>query len=192
MNGKVSRFVRFERFLTLLAKFCTLISGLCLITLVVTFGWLVFGRYVLNSTPTWVEQLALLLIVLITFLSSSVGIREHTHLSVEIVPRMLAKNIRSKLYTFISLILCGFGIVMMLEAYNLTAFNWTTEIPLLNVPEGLRTIPMVISGALLVLFSIGNILSQLVSRKADDLSDFNEIPHQNDDGTISQENPKWD
>ena len=34
-----------------------------LVVLIVTFGWLVLGRYVLNATPTWVEQLALVLIV---------------------------------------------------------------------------------------------------------------------------------
>ena len=39
----------------------TLLSGLSLVFLVVSFGWLVYGRYVLNETPTWVEQVALLL-----------------------------------------------------------------------------------------------------------------------------------
>ena len=38
------------------------ISSTALVILVVTFGWLVFGRYVLNVTPTWVEQVALLLV----------------------------------------------------------------------------------------------------------------------------------
>jgi len=179
---------KYETLLALIAKVCTFISGICLIIIVVTFGWLVFGRYVLNSTPTWVEQLALLLIVVITFLSSSVGVKERTHLSVEIVPYALPRKIRSKLYILISIIVGGFGIVMMLESYNLTAFNWSTEIPLLDVPEGLRTLPAVISGFLLFIFSLGNILHELVSDSSDVLTDFTEDPHQNDDGSISQEN----
>ncbi len=188
MGGKSKGLKRVETVLSLIAKVCTFISGICLITIVATFGWLVFGRYVLNSTPTWVEQLALLLIVVITFLSSAVGIRERTHLSVEIVPYALPQRIRSVLYIVIYIIVGGFGIVMMLESYNLTAFNWTTEIPLLDVPEGLRTLPAVISGFLLFIFSLGNILQELVSRSSDVLTDFTEDPHQNDDGSISQEN----
>ena len=57
------------------------------------FGWLVYGRYVLNATPTWVEQVSLLLVVLITFVGAAVGIREQTHLGVsyfrELCPRWL-------------------------------------------------------------------------------------------------------
>ena len=40
-----------------------------MVVLLATFGWLVFGRYVLNVTPTWVEQLALVLVGYITFLA---------------------------------------------------------------------------------------------------------------------------
>lgn len=177
-----------ERPLDLIAKICVYISGFCLITLVATFGWLVFGRYILNSTPTWVEQLALLLVVVITFLSSAVGIKERTHLSVEIVPYALPHKVRSKLYILIYLIVGAFGIVMMLEAYALTIFNWTTIIPLINVPEGLRSLPMVISGALLALFSLGNICKEISSPSSDILVDIIEDPHQSDSGSISKEN----
>ena len=38
------------------------ITGVALVVLTVIFGWLVFGRYVLNATPTWVEQVSLLLV----------------------------------------------------------------------------------------------------------------------------------
>lgn len=149
-----------DRILDIIAKICTTLSGLALVLLVVTFGWLVFGRYILNSTPTWVEQLSLLLVVLITFLSAAVGIRNKTHLSVDIVPGMLPLRYRSRLQIIINMVLGGFGIVMMVQAYHLTAFNWSTNIPLLDVPEGLRTVPMVIGGGLIFLFCVGNIFNE--------------------------------
>jgi len=37
-----------------IAAICRLLTGVSLVTLTVIFGWLVFGRYVLNATPTWV------------------------------------------------------------------------------------------------------------------------------------------
>ncbi|MEO1104572.1 MAG: hypothetical protein AAFW98_12705, partial [Pseudomonadota bacterium] len=39
------------------------LAALSLFALVPMAGWLVFGRYVLNATPTWVEQVALLLVM---------------------------------------------------------------------------------------------------------------------------------
>ena len=39
--------------LDLLSKTCIFICSVALAVLVTTFGWLVWGRYVMNVTPTW-------------------------------------------------------------------------------------------------------------------------------------------
>lgn len=176
-----------ERILHFIAKICSIISGICLITIVMTFGWLVFGRYILNATPTWVEQLALLLIVVITFFSSAVGIKEKTHLSVEIVPSAVSQSIRRKIQILISIIVGGFGFVMMIESYNLTRFNWATEIPLLGIPEGFQTLPAVISGFLLCLFSLGHIGQLLTSNDQNSPQNISDTASQKEDSLILQE-----
>ncbi len=61
------------RVLDAVASACMAIAGVMMVTLIVIFGWLVFGRYVLNDTPTWVEQTSLLLVAWITFLGAAVG-----------------------------------------------------------------------------------------------------------------------
>lgn len=62
---------RLEQVLDWVRSLCIFVSSIALVVLVTTFGWLVFGRYVLNVTPTWVEQLALLLICYIAFLGAA-------------------------------------------------------------------------------------------------------------------------
>ena len=141
-----------DRALALLAKAVAVLSGLCLVFLVVSFGWLVFGRYVLNATPTWVEQVALLLIVVITFFSTATNARSGSNLSVDILPLMLPWRWRRWLLALIDLTLAGFGGLMALKGYDLTLFAWTTKVPMINVPEGLRSLPLVACGSLLVLF----------------------------------------
>ncbi|MCA0872984.1 TRAP transporter small permease [Seohaeicola saemankumensis] len=158
-----------DRLLGWVAQICTWISGLCLVTLVATFGWLVFGRYVLNSTPTWVEQLSLLMIVTITFLSSAVGVHEKSHLSVDILPGLLPPELRRWVHVLIYATLFGFGLVMMVNAYGLVRFTWAQRIPLLDIPEGVRSIPMTVSGGLIMLFSVGNTLRALTGPLEDDL-----------------------
>lgn len=149
------------RLLQFLASACTFLSGLCLVVLVVSFGWLVFGRYVLNDTPTWIEQLSMLLIITITFLSSAAGVQERTHLSVDILPMMCRARTQSVLKIFSALVLAGFGAVMAYYAQGLMSFTWYKIIPLLNLPEGVRYIPVMISGALIVIFSLGRVFSEL-------------------------------
>ena len=61
------------------------------------YVWLVYGRYVLNDTPTWVEQVSLLLVMVITFLGAAVGVHQHSHLSV-VVFRNVSLQGRSKLF----------------------------------------------------------------------------------------------
>ena len=53
-----------ERVFDAIVWICRVIAGVALVVMTVIFGWLVFGRYVLNDTPTWVEQYALLLVML--------------------------------------------------------------------------------------------------------------------------------
>lgn len=140
---------------------CTVITGVALVVLTVIFGWLVFGRYVLNSTPTWVEQVSLLLVVLITFLGAAVGIHENTHLGVSYF-RDIAKPWLRKLCTVLShLGLAVFGYVMMVQSYDLMMFKWDTMIPLINISEGFRMLPITLCGGLVLIYSIGHLVDMV-------------------------------
>ena len=49
------------------------IIGLMMIVCVVFYQ--VFGRYVLNSSPTWAESLAIVLVLYVTLIGAAVGVR---------------------------------------------------------------------------------------------------------------------
>ena len=148
----------FDRFLDLISYIVTIVTGVALVVLTVIFGWLVFGRYVLNATPTWVEQVSLLLVVYIAFLGASVGIHKKTHLGVSVFREISPVPVQ-RIFEFAShIIMAGFGLVMIIYGYKLTVFRWTTEIPLIHVSEGLRAIPILLSGIFIVLFSIGHLI----------------------------------
>ena len=148
----------YDKFLDKLADLCTLIAGVSLVVLTVIFGWLVYGRYVLNSTPTWVEQVSLLLIMCIGFLGAAVGVHRNTHLGVSLFREISPKPIRRAFEISSYIILLVFGAVMAINSYHLVVFKWGNDIPLLNIPEGVRAIPIMICGALMFLFSVGHII----------------------------------
>ncbi len=148
----------FETLLDGLAFVCKVLTGVGLVTLTLIFSWLVFGRYVLNDTPTWVEQVSLLLVMLITFLGASVGIHESTHLGVSYFRDLVNPRVRTVFVIITDVVMAGFGLLMAIYGYELVLFKWGSLIPLLGVPEGLRAVPLAIAGGLIFLFSVGHLI----------------------------------
>lgn len=158
MNDAPQARSKFDQILDTICRISTVITGVALVVLTVIFGWLVFGRYVLNSTPTWVEQISLLLVSLIGFLGASIGVHQKTHLRVSYFGDVSPRPVR-RAFEFISHVaLTIFGAVMMVNSYKLAAFKWSTDIPLIHLPEGLRAIPIMLCGAFTMLYSIGHLI----------------------------------
>lgn len=153
MTSNLNFWERLDIWLDRLSRLCILIGSVALVVLVATFGWLVFGRYVINQTPTWVEQLALLLICYITFLGAAVGIHEQTHLGVTFLRDALPDRIRQGLLLLTDLVLAAFGAVMLVACLELFEFGWSTRLPMLNIPESVRTFSAVLCGGLMVVFA---------------------------------------
>lgn len=158
-----------------LARACIFLCSLALITLVATFGWLVFGRYVLNATPTWVEQLALLLVCYIVFLGAAVGVREQTHLGVTLFRDALPPALKGFVVLIGDVVLMLFGAVMCLSSLALFQFGWSTLLPMLNIPESFRTLSAVLCGGLICLFSATRILLGLLNALSPKSQDQNEM-----------------
>ncbi len=142
-----------KRFLDAIAFLAMVISGICIVLLIASFGWLVYGRYILDNTPTWVEQMSMLLIVTITFLGAAVGIHERTHLSMEILSLLVSEKVNKVLDIIIDFFLASFGFAMFYYCWELVSFGWYRLIPLLNIPDGIRYVPVMVSGALVFVFS---------------------------------------
>jgi TRAP-type C4-dicarboxylate transport system permease small subunit len=142
------------RILHWVATICMGIAGLQLVVLIGIFGWLVYGRYVVNDTPTWVEQLALVLVVWITFLGGAVGVWTKSHLSVEFIREMMPPLL-AVLLRFLALFgVLAFSVALAIYGTQLSLDTWGRVIPMLGVPEGMRAMPMAICGVLSSLFTL--------------------------------------
>jgi TRAP-type C4-dicarboxylate transport system permease small subunit len=150
-----------DRVLDAIAWICMMLAGLALVVIVITFGWLVYGRYVLNDTPTWVEQLSLLLVSYITFLGAAVGVRRNSHLSIDFVREALPAVPREVMRYIADLLVVIFGAFMAWEGYGLVMGNLDRIIPMIDVAEAWRAVPLVICGVLMVVFAGYNIVTRI-------------------------------
>lgn len=165
--------------LDVLAYLATMLSGVFMVVLVASFGWLVFGRYVLNDTPTWVEQMALLLVTNITFLAAAVGIHERTHLSVDMLALCVPKRVNQLINIVIDMTILVFGISMVIYGKELVDFAWFRKVPLLGISDGIRYFPVVACGVLMSLFSgyrvVIGIVAQIIWKPETTDSNFSDV-----------------
>ncbi|TPW29974.1 TRAP transporter small permease [Pararhizobium mangrovi] len=141
-----------------------LVAGIALVVIIATFGWLVWGRYVLNDTPTWVEQLSLLLIIYITCLGAAVGVRRHTHLSIDFVREGMPAVPRAIMRFLSDVVVIAFGILMGWQGYELMLTNADRVLPMLGVTATWRAVPLFICGVLMVAFAAFDVVERNFKR----------------------------
>src|SRR5215208_3572629 len=135
------------------------VGGLFMIVAIVFFQ--VFGRYVLNSSPTWTESLALVLVLYVTLIAAAIGVRDAGHIGMESLLILASDRTRERIELLIHVLVMLFGAAMVYNGTLLGLSVATYKIPNLGLPEIVRYVPLVLSGLLIVLFSIEHIIALL-------------------------------
>lgn len=155
-----------DRGAPLLTRACARIARTCLqagvfglVLLLAAVLWQVFGRYVLNNTPTWAESLALLLVLYVTMLGCAVGVRDAGHIGMELLGPLLPERFHLAIGIVIHLLTLAFGAIMAWNCALMFGSVSGYRIPTLGISESWRYVPLVAAGALIVLFSIEHIVA---------------------------------
>jgi TRAP-type C4-dicarboxylate transport system permease small subunit len=149
------------RFTAPLARVCMYIAVAGLVGIVGVVAIQVFGRYVLNDTPVWAESTALVLVLYVTLLGAAVGVRDAGHIGMESLLVLVSERIRNRMELLIHALVATFGAIMSWNGAILAASVAPYKIPTLGISEAFNQAPLVISGALIALFSIEHIIALL-------------------------------
>jgi len=149
------------RFCAPLAKLLLMAAVVGLMAIVACVSLQVFGRYIMNDTPTWAEALALVLVIWVTMFGAAVGVRDAGHIGMESLLVLVPERIRTRLEIVIHALVGVFGALMAYNGALLANSVMGYKIPTLGIPEGLNHVPVAIAGALILLFSIEHIVALL-------------------------------
>jgi TRAP-type C4-dicarboxylate transport system permease small subunit len=151
----------YTRLCAALSRACMALGVLGLVVLIACVAYQVFGRYVMNNTPTWAESLALVVVLYVTMFGTAVGVRDAGHIGLESLLVLASEKLRVKLELLIHALVATFGAVMAWNCGVLVDSVWSYRLPTLGISEGWRYVPAVIAGVLIVLFSIEHIIALL-------------------------------
>ena len=149
------------RFNATVARYGMYLAVIGLIAIVGIVFYQVFGRYVLNSSPTWAESLALVLVLYVTLIAAAVGVRDAGHIGMESLLSLVSAKLRDWVELVIHVLVMLFGAAMVYNGWVLGQSVAAYKIPNLNLPELVRYVPLVLSGLLIILFSIEHIIALL-------------------------------
>ena len=142
-----------------LARLCMWLGVVGLMCLLAAVSWQVFGRYVLNNTPTWAESLSLLLVLYVIMFGVAVGVRNAGHIGLESLLVLAPDWLRIKMEYLIHALVIVFGATMAYSCASLAESVWDYRLPTLGISEGWKYVPAIICGSLIVLFSIEHIIA---------------------------------
>ena len=149
------------RFCAPLAKLLLMVAVVGLMAIVACVSLQVFGRYIMNDTPTWAEALALVLVIWVTMFGAAVGVRDAGHIGMDSILVLVPDWIRNRVELLIHVLVCVFGVAMAYNGWVLGASVAPYKLANINLSEGVRYVPLVISGVLVVLFSVEHFVALL-------------------------------
>ncbi|MBT0570124.1 TRAP transporter small permease [Curvibacter sp. CHRR-16] len=158
----------FTKFCKALAKLSLVLGIIGLIAVIIAVQWAVFGRYVLNDTPTWAEDMALLLVLFVTSFGVAVGVRDAGHIGLESLVALLPEKGQRIMELVIHGCVVVFGVVMTYSSWQWASLKWNEKKPMLPLPDGIDYVPLIIAGALIVLFSIEHIVAILRGQEVEE------------------------
>lgn len=142
-------------------------AGIGLVAMTCFVAWQVFGRYVLNRSPSWTEPGSVMLMSWFIFLGAAVGIRENYHLGFDVLLYVLPPGAKRVLRMISDVVVFAFGLGMVWYGSQLVALTWNTILPSLGFSGAFDYLPVVAGGVLVCLFSLERIVRRLAGEPID-------------------------
>lgn len=153
------------RFNGWLSKQCLRLAVVGLCTILCAVLTQIFGRYVLNDSPTWTEIFALVVVLYVTCFAAAVGVRDSRHIGMESILTFLSAETRRWVEIVVFLGMIVFGLSMAWGGAILAHEVWDYLNPGLPISQGWSYVPLAGGGLLISYFAIEQIIARLLNVK---------------------------
>jgi TRAP-type C4-dicarboxylate transport system permease small subunit len=134
------------------------IAAASLCALVGLLAWQVFGRYVLNASPSWTEPLALTLMSVAALFGAAIAVRAESHFAFPTLVESAPKPVRAGLKILARLIALAFGIALGGFGAFMMADSWNVPMAGAPIPEGVSFVGLAGGGILIAVFALERLI----------------------------------
>jgi len=150
-----------------LSKWVLVVACVCLAVLggVVIYG--VVLRYVFNDSQSYVELVALLMVISVAVVSVTARVRDAGDIGLDSVVRLLPARAQRWVSGIVDVLIFAFAALLLWGSLHMAESTGHDTIPTLGISEAFRYLPPIVASVLIGLFCIERLL-KLALRRDDD------------------------
>jgi TRAP-type C4-dicarboxylate transport system permease small subunit len=144
-----------------LERFITAVTAAIMVILSVLICYQVFSRYVLNSSPFWIEEISVVSMMWIGLLGAAGCVWTDSHMSLELVVSRLPEKIRVWLRSAVDVIVGLFCVFLFERGIFLVQRTMGGTLATLAIPLGYTYLILPIAGGMMVIFAFSRAIHRL-------------------------------
>ena len=148
-----------------LSRLAMYVACVCLAGLLSVVVYGVVLRYVFNNAPSYVEQVALLLVICVAMFGASAGVRDAGHIGLDSLVTALPDKVQFWCSNTVYVLSMLFAISLLAGGAEMAASTHDNTIPTLGLSEAVRYLPVIIAGVLITLFSVEHLIAQFTGKE---------------------------
>lgn len=125
-------------------------SMFMLVAMTAIICYQVIMRYVFNNSPSWAEEIALILMIWFGILSIPIGVRLHLHIGIEYVFKKFPLKAQWVFSRVIYLLIAAFGLVLIVSGFQLVQYMSMSTLPATKLPSAVKYAVIPLAGITLV------------------------------------------
>lgn len=137
---------------------------LFLLMMVIIVCITVFGRFVLNKTPAWGDEIAIACMIWFGLVSSSLAERDDKHIRISVLDTIYPKPLVRIFHLTSYLLKLFFGGVICYNSVKLVIFNKNVYMAGVHISEAWVSLAGTVMGILMILFLIFRVKKEILSK----------------------------
>ncbi len=136
-----------------LYRACIWVAGLSILTMSLIIPWGIFARYILGTGSSWPEPVAILLMVVFTFVGAAASYRAGAHMAVAMLTDRLEPQLRRVISVLVQVLMVLVCLFMTWYGAKLCITTWNQYLASLpGVRVGMTYAPIPVGGLLTLVF----------------------------------------
>lgn len=148
----------YQKFAGVVYAFVLLLTKALCVIMIVSVSYAVAGRFILHATPRWCEEVGILSMIWVCFLSASLAIRDGNHIRMTILEYVLPRKAVKALHILAYIVLLSLSAIWIYAGWDVVQLTRMTRMPSTRLPMAVSYASVFVSGILGVIMSLSRLL----------------------------------